>query len=76
MKPTEKQLEFAQKIADEFGVDVPDEDRQGLSSWISGLADAYYKRLREKEKEERGKRHETKERRKNCIGNIRRVQHK
>ena len=56
MKPTEKQLEFAKKIADEFGVDVPDEDRQGLSSWISGLADAYYKRLREKEQEERKKR--------------------
>ena len=70
MKPTEKQLEFAQKIADEFGVDVPDEDRQGLSSWISGLADAYYKRLREKEQEEREKRHGKRVRRKHIRRNV------
>ena len=70
MKPTDKQLEFAKKIADEFGVDVPDEDRQGLSSWISGLADAYYKRLREKEQEEREKRHGERVHRKHIGRNV------
>ena len=70
MKPSDKQLEFAKKIADELGVDVPDEDRQGLSSWISGLADAYYNRLREKEQEERGKRHGKRVHRKHIRRNV------
>ena len=49
MKPTQKQIDFAQTIAEELGIDPPEgEDREGYSSWISGLVDEFYKQRNER----------------------------
>lgn len=52
MKPTERQIKFAEAIAEELGLELPEFDKREYSEFIADNKDDYYESIREANREE------------------------
>lgn len=53
MKPTERQIKFAEAIAEELRLELPEFDKREYSEFITANKDDYYESIREASRERR-----------------------